>query len=124
MAGNQVQEGMAGASPVSLLPVCRATSSPGLGFPGLTTKAGLIKAETPTPPLGPSSAREPWAHTVWTTYKVRWLGGLNQDEPCSIGKGPVIQSECGPCQAHKAAEGGAHWKCVYWCGQLVEGGEG
>lgn len=43
---------------------------------------------------------------------------------CSVGKGPVIQSECAPCQAHKAAEGGARWKCVYRCGELMVGGGG
>lgn len=49
MAGNQVEEGMGEARPVSLPPVCCGTSGPGLGFPGLAAKAGELDAETPSP---------------------------------------------------------------------------
>lgn len=43
---------MGGAGPVSLPPVCCGTSGGGVGFPGLTAKAGERDTETP-PPLRP-----------------------------------------------------------------------
>lgn len=52
VAGNEVQEGVGGSRPASLPPVCCGSSGPGLGFPGLTAKAGKREAEThPSPQI-------------------------------------------------------------------------
>lgn len=53
MAGNQVEERMGEARPVSLPPVCCGTSGLRLGFPGLTAKAGKITQRLPNPQTSP-----------------------------------------------------------------------
>lgn len=61
------------------------TSGPGLGFPGLTSEAEGITADTPSrSDLSQPGNRE---FTLSGPAEVRWLGGLNQDEPCCTGEG-------------------------------------
>ena len=44
VVGNQVQEGVGGARPALLPTVCCGSLDSGLGSPGLTARAGEIKA--------------------------------------------------------------------------------
>lgn len=87
MVENQVQEGVGWARPGPLPPACCGTSGLGLGFLGLTAKAGETESEILPIHIPPLLARDLWAHTAWMSYEVRWLGGLNQEEPWTMGRG-------------------------------------
>lgn len=97
VVGSQVQEGVGRARPALLPTVCCGSLGSGLGSPGLTARAGEIKAET-HPPLRPLAARGLWVHSAWTNYEVRGLGGLNQDEPCSTESGESFQVTVDPAE--------------------------
>lgn len=117
-----------GAMPASLPSVCCGTSAqgPGLGFPGLAAKAGQTKAEAQSHPLPlrPLPARQPWAHTAWTSHDQvgrrpepdcpllcrRWAShvvNVDPTEHTKLGKeGLVLQSSL---------------ECVYWYDEVGRG---
>lgn len=92
MAGNQVQERVGGARSASL--TCLLWDfrfRPRLSWAHCQGRRDRGRGPPPTPHALPSDFSQPGNHGLTlpgsAINKVRWLGGLNQDKPCSMGEG-------------------------------------